>query len=182
MGSLKAFIVPFIGLKDGSHEFGFEVNDTFFEAFPHSEIKKGNIRVNSEMIKHSHMLTFNMRMKGEAELPCDRCGNTYRQEIDTEWQIVVQLNAESFNDEDDLISLPAGAYEFDLSQNIYEYIMLNLPYRRVCGEIPDPTRGNCDPEILDQLNKLSPASEEEEESKPESDPRWDSLKNIKFDN
>lgn len=185
MGSLKEFVIPFIGLKDGSHEFGFEVNDSFFEAFPYSEIHKGKIRVKTEMVKRPHMLTFDVRMEGESELPCDRCGNSYRQDINGEWQLVVKLNADSFNDEDDLISLPAGAHEFDLSQYIYEYIVLLLPSRRVCGEIPDPSRGNCDPEILKQLEKLDPGHEEEEEEeepKSESDPRWDSLKNIKFDN
>lgn len=183
MGGMKDFIIPFIGLKDGSHEFGFEVNDTFFEAFPHSETQKGKIRVKAVMIKHSHMLTFDLTLNGEVELPCDRCGNTYRQDLQGEWQLVVKLNADSFNDEDDLISLPAGAHEFDLSQYLYEYITLLVPSRRVCGEIPNPERGDCDPDVIEQLNKLSPAQEEEEEEKPsESDPRWDSLRNIKFDN
>lgn len=185
MGGLKEYIIPFIGLKDGSHEFSFRVNDAFFEEFPDSEIKKADIRINAEMIKRPHMLSFDVRMEGQASLPCDRCGNDYREDIRGNWQLVISLNADAFNDEDDLISLPAGAHEFDLAQYIYEYVNLLLPSRRVCGDPPDPKRGNCDPDIIAQLEKLAPGTETDTESPaaedPESDPRWDALKNIKFD-
>ena len=183
MSALKEFIIPFIGLKDESHEFEFGLNDAFFEAFPGSEVQKGSVAVKATMVKRPHMLTFDVEMNGEVDLPCDRCGNAYRQPLDGDFHLVVNLNADSFNDEDDLISLPASAHEFDLSQYIYEYITLQLPSRRVCGEKPDPTRGDCDPEILQKLKELEPGQDSDEsDNNDESDPRWAGLKNIKFDN
>jgi uncharacterized metal-binding protein YceD (DUF177 family) len=185
MNSLKEFIIPFSGLKEGNHEFEFGINDSFFDNFPESEIKQGSLHAKALMVKRTQMLTFDIELKGEAKIPCDRCGNEYRQTIEGQWQIVVKLEAEQFNDEDDLISLPSGAYQFDISQYLYEYISLLIPYRRVCAETPDPSKGNCDPEILEKLGNLSANTEEEEETDDNdstSDPRWNSLRNMKFDN
>lgn len=183
MSALKEFVIPFIGLKDGSHEFGLEVTDTFFEAFPGSELEKGSVKVRAEMLKRPQMLTFDVFLDGDVSLPCDRCGNNYRQPVNGSFQLIVNLNGETFNDEDDLISLPPGAHEFDLSQYVYEYLTLLLPSRKVCGETPDPSRGDCDPVILEKLKELEPGHSEEETGEDEnSDPRWDGLKNIKFDN
>lgn len=179
MGGQKEFVIPFIGLKDGHHEYRLEVTDAFFEAFPYSEIHKAAVAVTVEMIKRPQMLTFDITLNGVVGLPCDRCGNGYRQDVEGQFQLVINLNGDTFNDEDDLISLPPGAHEIDLSQYVYEYLTLLLPSRRVCGEPPDPTKGDCDPEILAKLDELKPG-EHEEEAPGETDPRWDALKNLKF--
>jgi uncharacterized metal-binding protein YceD (DUF177 family) len=175
MGGLKEFIIPFVGLKDGDHEFEFGIGNSFFEAFPLSEITKGEGTVKVNMIKRPYMLTFDMELNGLFELPCDRCGNIYRQDLSGQWQLVVNLNGETFNDEDDLITLPAGSYEIDLSQYVYEYMNLLLPSRRVCADPPDPAKGNCDPETIAKLDELKPKDENDNEKR---DPRWDALKDL----
>jgi uncharacterized metal-binding protein YceD (DUF177 family) len=179
MGGMKAFSIPFSGLKDGSHDFKFQVTDSFFESFPFSEIKKGNIQVDVLMSKSQHIMTLNIKMKGDTELSCDRCGNDYRQPVKGEKVLVAHLNAENFEDEDDLISLPESMSSLDLSQYLYEYISLLIPSRRVCGGDPE-AEGDCDPEVIKKLEELRAGSDSEEEDK--TDPRWDSLKNLKFDN
>ena len=180
MGGMKAFSIPFSSLKDGSHEFAFNVTDSFFEAFPFSEIKKGNVKIDVTMVKSFHIMTLNIKMKGEVEQVCDRCGNDYRQPIEGERILVVHLNADSFEDEDDLISLPESVHALDLSQYLYEYISLLVPSRRVCGGNPEGSN-ECDPEVIKKLEELRAGSDSDEEQKS-TDPRWDSLKNLKFDN
>ncbi len=184
MSGLKEFSIPFTGLSDGSHEYRFVVTNTFFEAFPYSEIKKGNVQVDVTLVRHSLMLTLDIRIKGEVELTCDRCTSEYMQPVEGQYRLVVNLNAERFEDEDDLISLPESAHELDLAKYLYEYITLLVPSRRVCGGNPDAPDG-CDPETISTLEKLKPGKvtkkKEKEEEPEETDPRWDSLKNIKFD-
>lgn len=178
MGGLKEFKIPFTGLSDGSHEYRFVVTNTFFEAFPYSEIKKGNVQVDVTLVRHSHMLTLDIRLKGEVELTCDRCTADYMQPVEGAYKLVANLNAESFEDEDDLISLPENVHELDLAKYLYEYIALLVPPRRVCID-------GCDPETISTLEKLKPGKvtkkKQKEEEPEETDPRWDSLKNIKFD-
>jgi uncharacterized metal-binding protein YceD (DUF177 family) len=185
MGKLKGFKIPFTSLKDGSHKYKFEVTDSFFEVFPFSEIKKGNVQVNVTLVRHFHILTLDVVMEGEVEMNCDRCGNDYMQPVEGERKLVVHLNADHFEDEDDLISLPESVHELDLSQYLYEYISLLVPSKRVCGGDPEGT-DQCDPEMIKKLEKLNPdknrkGSDADKNKKP-IDPRWDSLKNIKFDN
>ena len=186
MAKQKGFKIPFTSLKDGSHKFKFEVTDSFFEGFPYSEIKKGSVQVNVTLTKHFHIMTLDIIMKGEVEMNCDRCGNDYMQPVEGEKKLVAHLNADHFEDEDDLISLPESVHELDLSQYLYEYISLLVPSKRVCGGNPEGS-DQCDPEMIKQLEKLIPnktgtESNEKSETKKPVDPRWDSLKNIKFDN
>ncbi|CAN5370416.1 DUF177 domain-containing protein [soil metagenome] len=180
MGGMKAFSIPFSSLKDGSHDFNFLVTDSFFEALPFSEIKKGNVKVDVTMVKSFHIMTLTIKMKGAVELTCDRCGNEYMQPIEGERILVVHLNAEKFEDEDDLISLTDSVHALDLSQYLYEYISLLPPTKRVCGGNPEGSN-QCDQEVIKKLEELRAGSDSEEEKK-DTDPRWDSLKNLKFDN
>ncbi|HEU4717408.1 MAG TPA: DUF177 domain-containing protein, partial [Bacteroidia bacterium] len=170
------------GLKEGNHEYRMEVNDAFFESLPFSEIRQGQVDVKVDVAKHSRMMTLSISMEGFVFLPCDRCSADYRQPVSGERKMVVNLEADQFDDEDDLLSLPASVHELDLSQYLYEYISLLVPSRRVCGETPDPSKG-CDPEIIAALEKLKPGKEiKSKKKKKEVDPRWDNLKKIKFKN
>jgi len=179
MGGMKDFSIPFTSLKDGRHDFKFRVTSSFFEVFPNSEIEKGNIHIDVELIKNSHMLTLNLFFKGEANQLCDRCGNDYLQPLVGNKQLIVQLNSDKFEDEDDLISLPESAHALNLSQYLYEYIILFLPARKVClGRTGESN--HCDVKMIEKLNQLKSGSDSEELEKP-NDPRWDFLKNLKFD-
>lgn len=75
----------------------------------------------------------------------------------------------------DILSVPIDAYELDLQQQIYEFIMLALPIRRVH---PVDKNGNstCDPVMLKKLDELIVDEEKD------TDPRWDELKKLMNDN
>lgn len=68
-------------------------------------------------------------------------------------QLIVQLNSDKFEDEDDLISLPESAHALNLSQYLYEYIILFLPARKVClGRTGESN--HCDAKMIEKLNQL----------------------------
>ena len=71
---------------------------------------------------------------------------------------------------DEIVVIPEHDYEIDLSQYLYEYINLILPYRKVHGE---DENGNslCNPDIIKKIEEHT-----EEEA---TDPRWDALKKLK---
>lgn len=179
MKALKEYEIPFSGLKDGSHSYTFELTRTFFEAFPYGEIENGKVDAQLELFKRPDMLTLDFTLNGVAELICDRCGELYNQPVKGKRQLVVNLNADSYNDEDDLITLPASAHSIDTAHWFYEFVMLLLPARRVHPDNADGTSG-CDPEMLARINELA-APETPDQSDEETDPRWNALKNMKFD-
>lgn len=172
---MKDLVIPFSGMKEGNYSFSAELDDTFFESLEFSEIKKGNIKVAIEMERRQHLLNLDITINGSVELECDRCGNNYAQDIHDQRNVVVNLNADHFEDEDDLISLPQSQNDFDLSPYIYQYIVLAIPAKRVC-----PENVGCDPDVISKLNQLQPGDTDTNET--ESDPRWDALKNFKSDN
>lgn len=175
MGKYNDLVIPFSGMKEGDYSFDFSLNDSFFESLEFSQFGKGDINVHVEMERRQHMLNLDIQIKGRVLMQCDRCGNDYYQPIETQRNMVVNLEAEEFEDEDDLISLPAHYTDLDLTQYVYEYIALAVPARLVCPEDP-----GCDPEVIAKLEKLQ--SGNEENPSEETDPRWDALKNLKHNN
>lgn len=175
MAKLKDLVIPFSGMNEGTYSFDMELHDTFFESLEFSEIKKGEISVRVEMVRTQHMLNLDISINGDVEMECDRCGNMYMQPVETERTMIVNLNADHFEDEDDLISLPATYNELDLTQYIYEYISLAIPAKLVCPEVP-----GCDPDVIRKLKELEPG--ENESDNTSTDPRWDALKNLKDNN
>jgi uncharacterized metal-binding protein YceD (DUF177 family) len=94
-------------------------------------------------------------------------------------KLVVNFGEEFNNDNEELLILPHGEHQIDVSQYIYEMIVLSVPLKRVHPGIKD---GTLQTETLDKLSKLS-IKEQKKESKKEEDidPRWDKLKQLLTD-
>ena len=84
---------------------------------------------------------------------------------------------ESFNDEDDeLLILPHGEFQFNIAQYIYEMVVLGAPQKRVH---PDVISGKLKSTALSRLEELSPKGPvEEKPDNEDGDPRWDALKKL----
>jgi len=60
----KEYIIPFIGLKLGFHEFEFEIHDAFFEDREYSIIHNGNVNVKLVFEKKGTMMIGEFTIKG----------------------------------------------------------------------------------------------------------------------
>ena len=69
--SLRDFLIPFTGLKLGKHQFEFIINDTFFDEFEYSLVKKANLVCQVEMEKQETMLILNFQISGTIDASCD---------------------------------------------------------------------------------------------------------------
>ena len=69
--------------------------------------------------------------------------------------------------------IPEKEHELDLSQILYEFIVLSLPYQCIH---PVDNQGNstCDPEMIKQLAMHSGSTKKQKQT----DPRWDQLKHL----
>ena len=77
MNYFKQFVIQFSGLKNGDHNFNFEVTDKFFEKIEYSEIKKGKVNVDVLLNKQENMLVFNFSINGFVNVICDRCSDPF---------------------------------------------------------------------------------------------------------
>jgi len=172
----KDFLIPFVGLKQGKHQFEFDIDKTFFDAFDFDEYNNANIKVDLILDKKSTILELSFKHRGTVNVPCDLTTEDFDMPIKGELALIVKFG-DAYNDEhDELLILPHGEYQVDVAQYIYEMIVLSVPLKRVH---PGTKDGSVAPEILNKLNELAPKEEHKEEE--DTDPRWDELKKLLTD-
>ena len=181
MKKLNEFLIPFIGLKLGKHQFEYQINKAFFESFDYDEFESADIKVSVVFDKKSTMLELNFKHKGTIHVPCDLTNEMFDFPIKGNLKVIVQFGEEYNDDNDELLILPHGEHEINISQIIYEMIALSIPFRKVHPGVKD---GTLDSEALRKLNELRVEEVKEEENnntEENIDPRWDKLKQLLTD-
>lgn len=180
MERLRNYDIAFSGLKNGKHEFHFEIGKEFFLLFDtEQEFSKPQITAAVLMDKHSSFLEFIIDISGSVTLICDISNQEYSHSIENEIKVLVKFGSE-FDDSDvDVITITENAHAFNVAQLIYEDVMLSIPMKKISPDLSE--------EDLQILNKFSPKDEDflenaEDEEETEADPRWDALKKLKDKN
>ena len=165
---LEQYVIHYGDLEAGIHQFNFIVDDTFFDYFEYSEVRKGKLDINIILEKLDNMLCFSFSIIGDIETECDRCLEKLFFPINAKENLMAKFGEQYSEENDDLIIIPKNETNIDLSQYIFEFISLNIPIQKVH---PDDENGNitCDSEIIRLLEK---------HTLQETDSRWDILKNI----
>lgn len=181
MKKLNEFLIPFIGLKLGKHQFEYHINKAFFESFDYDEFESADIKVSVVFDKKSTILELNFKHKGTIHVPCDLTNEMFDFPIKGNLKVIVQFGEEYNDDNDELLILPHGEHEINIAQIIYEMIALSIPFRKVHPGVKD---GTLDSEALRKLNELRVEEVKKEENKNTEDnidPRWDKLKQLLTD-
>lgn len=166
MDRLKEYKIPFIGLKEGIHEFDFQLGPEFFEEFEFSDFDRGIVDIHVILDKKSNMLVLDFELHGNVEMICDRCGNDVTVDIEDEEKLIVKFGDKTGSTDEEILVLGPNEHEIKLSQYFFEFIELALPAKRVHEDIND-----CDQEVVKRLSS--------EDDTDDTDPRWDALKNLK---
>lgn len=177
-GTLKAFNIPFIGLKEGIHHFQYAIDSSFFQEFENSPIEDAVLKVDLEFNKKHNFFELDFQIEGKIKSQCDRCSDDFQMGVAIEEEAIVQLqNLENTSNSDGLDThiIPSDSFAINIAHLIYEIIVLSLPIRKNCSE--DSIDGKkCNPKILKILNNNNQSQKEEETT----DPRWEAL--LKFKN
>ena len=166
MKVLKEFAIPFVGLKEGIHEFTFEIDGKFFESFEYSEINDGRVNAYITLDRKERMLIFDFVLNGHVVIPCDRCLEDLDYPVKVDERLIVKFGQEFREETEEILIIPEKESHIDISSYIYEYVMLSLPLKKVHPE----DENACNPEIIAKLDQ---------HGSPEIDPRWEALKNLK---
>ncbi len=170
--------VAFSGLKNKEYDFSFNIGDKFFEHYPALAIQKGDLTLNAHLDKRENALYFTLIINGNVYLQCDRCLDFFKYQLDFDKLLYIKRSEsvqEIVEESDDVLLLPSDWHEIDLTQYVYEFIMLELPIKRVheMGVGEDIACNNNIMEILKNQNQSV------ENGKEEIDPRWEALKKLK---
>ncbi len=169
------YILKFGGLPTGVHEYTFEITGTFFNGTEYSEISRAGIVVNARLTKQNNLMQIHFELQGTVGIECDRCLKDFDFPIHANEDLVIRHGKPS-ESTDEILVVPEGQDEVDISHYLYEYITLALPARRVPCEL-DEERFECDEDTLKRLEDLS---HEGAQDNNENNPMWEQLSKIKY--
>ena len=172
MNEMNMFIIPFIGLKEGKHQFEYQIDKKFFEAFQYDEFNDVDVKVELSFVKKATMLELEFQFNGNVTVSCDISNELFNQPISDKFKLIVKFGDEYNDERDDILVIPHTEFQINIAQYIYESIILSVPSKRVH---PNVINGSLKSEVIEKLKEL-----EIKEIKIENiDPRWDKLKDLK---
>lgn len=161
----KIYNIPFVGLKIGSHLFEYAVNDSFFDDFEYSLVKKGDLKVVLKLEKKETMILAFFKVEGSVFADCDRCTAPVKLEIKGSYDLVYKFGTDDSDDES-LIVLHPDEYQINVEEPIYELITISLPTRKIHND------GECDEEMMSLVKEYTINSDDDEENF-DDDEDWD---------
>ena len=169
MNPFQDYKIPFIGLKEGVHDYQFRLTESFFSLFDFGEIDQCDILANISLEKFSNMMQLTFDISGHVDFPCDRCGEEIPVEIEGEYLLIIKYGDKT-NLEDEILVFGSNEFEIDIHHYLYEYVHLSLPLKRAHKNMNDC---QLDYELEETLPDV-----DEDKSEEETDPRWNALKGL----
>ncbi len=174
MKDLKEFIISFVGLKEAKHQFQYHIGKKFFKSFQYDDFSDAALKVDLAFEKKSTMLELQFNIKGTVEVACDVTNELFNQKIEISFPLLVKFGNEYNDENDEILIIPHREFQLDVSQFIYEMIVLAAPIKRVHPGIED---GTLDSDVLKKLEEYKI----EKYTSKDIDPRWNKLKDIVID-
>ena len=167
MNKTATYGIEWQGLKNGLHEFDYEITDSFFKDLNESPVKGGMFNVHIRATKSASLLLLETSITGTATVECDRCLGDLSLPVNFNGTLTVRFS-DSIDDYDgDTLWLNPAEETVPLTQYLYESIVLSLPYRRVHNSDP---QGNplCDKDMLSRFKIVSQEDFDAFEHQPNS--------------
>lgn len=166
----KDFTVQFGSLKEGFHDFKYQLTDDFFALIEQDLIQKGEISVLLHLERSERHMTCTFTLSGWVHKTCDVCLNDLQYPIESTQNLHVKVTDKKIEEESDLISVNSNAYELDLTNHLFDYVVLSLPMKLECRDAID--REECDEKVLEML------ATSKDETDNSNHPEWQKLKEI----
>ena len=74
--SRRDFDIAFVGLKQGIHEYQYQVTDKFFEAYQPQDFRNCRANIKLTLDKQNGFMLLKFKIGGTLEVTCDRCGSS----------------------------------------------------------------------------------------------------------
>lgn len=120
-------------LNDGIHEIAYTAG---IDEFGLTEPFVGKCDLSLKLSKINYQIVLNTKAESNALLECDRCGETFSQQITADYQTVYLLGQEKKPGEDDLniIYLPIETDNINISEDVKDFSILAVPMKNLCKE------------------------------------------------
>ena len=169
---LNQYVINFTGLKEGEHNFEFDLDNKFFEHFDYNDFNSCQIKAGVRINKKSNLLELVFSSKGRININCFVSNEPFDYLQEHQIKLVVKFSSELINDNEELVILPVGTSTLNVAQYLFEMIILSLPIKIIHPGVVD---GSLESETLNKLKELESKAQEKSSK---IDPRWDKLKDL----
>ena len=156
MCDLKQFIISLPALGEGHHEYEMKVDGSFFATRGNGDVKEADVTAYVDIDVRHGAYSIGITCQGWIEIPCDRCLDPMRLDVDDDYDVTVRYG-EEYDEKDDLIIIPEEDVDFDLAPLIADTVLLSIPLRHVHPE------GECNSEMEEIMSRHSSDAPEEED-------------------
>lgn len=161
-------------MKLGKHVFDWTVNEGLLNHYGVDYLTGVEADCALDLEKKARLMELDFQINGKAVTDCDRCGEEMTIKLALRNKLVVRFADENDFNDDEVIFLATTEHQLEVGQFIYEFIMTGLPARFV------HEKGGCNPEVEAFLAEATQEEEQkDEETKDNTDPRWEVLKKLK---
>ncbi len=181
--NLQSFEIEIYNLEEKDYEFNYEIGDKFFASIEDSLVEKGNVKVKIIVQKGTNLIKTTFFIDGEIELTCDRSLETYIENIQAQGSIIFKFGEEAQEISEELIQITYGTTSINVAQYIYEFISLEIPFKKLHPRFRNDEDESDEPLLIYQT-KANPDSVDEDDaetkkdespSEDDIDPRWKAL-------
>lgn len=165
----KEYILEFNKVRAGVNDYTFDLNAEFLSKIEGSALVNANVVATLKLLKSSNMYDLKFQLKGTVLCECDKCLEEFTMPVNSDYSLLMKVSETANFDDDEIIYITDKLIEHDLSQYLYESLMLSIPVRKVC-EMSGTKQ--CNKEVIAKLDEINHHEEEEE------NPTWDKLKDI----
>ena len=118
MDALKEFSIPFQGLKNGIHQFEYQIDSSFFSNFEDSALTNAQFDIYLELEREVNMLVLHFKFTGTMVTECDRCLENINMPMEGAQQLMVKFSEEEKEEEDDFVYIHPKANELNITTYI----------------------------------------------------------------
>lgn len=154
------FEIAWQGLRMGEHILDFSLNKDFI--LQKGELPDGvddiNAQVHVKFVKHESFFELFFDIDGHCSTICDRCGDNLDLQLWDNFNMIVKLDNSlldnKIEDDADIVFIPHSETVLDISNWIYEYIILSIPIQKV-HQVDANGNSTCNPELLKLIDKYT---------------------------
>ncbi len=171
MQELDKFNIDIFRLSNSTHDYQFEIGNSFFEAQPGSLISEGKGEVKVVLDKSDNFIQAGFELDLVVKLECDRSLEPFDYAIKKEESLIFKYGEEEMEIDDNIVIIHRNRQRINMAQYIYEFIGVSIPMKKLHPRFEN--EGEEDELIY------SSGSESDEGGTEPVDPRWHKLKNLK---
>jgi uncharacterized protein len=168
---LSDYSVNILGLSQKTHSFEFQLGNAFFEKYGREVVAEGHFEAKVVLDKRETLIDVDFEIEGKANLICDRSLDPFEYPMKIIRKMIFKFGEAMEEVSDEIVIIPRDLDVLDIGQYIYEFIVLDIPIKKI-----HPRFQSDEEDDEDEEGKVVYQSEKNED---EIDPRWEQLKKLK---